>query len=313
MMTLAAGAEIPKREKISVIVPVHNRKDVTLACLAELARVDAAEYTLDIVVVDDGSTDGTEDAVRKAFPRATILKGDGNLWWAGSVNLGMRHVAAQQADYVLLMNDDNQFTPRTLAALYEQIRGYSRRIVGSVAVNKDTGRIHCIGHWKSGPLDRLIPLHQGQELDRTFPRVLLCDSVSSRFVLMRSNAIRDIGMFRADKFPHHYSDLDYFLGAKAKGYEVCTVTDSIVATEVSLCYHKSVLLDSSRLEYVRSLFSIRFSNNFPLVVRRSFSHRSFHQACLLCAKEAGSLLKWLLLKLVIPNRLLFKMAEHMNV
>ena len=75
---------------IHVIVPVHNRVSMTRICLASLRM--QSDQGFRVVVVDDGSTDKTSEIIHSEFPEVELLGGDGNLWWVGSINLGLRNV-----------------------------------------------------------------------------------------------------------------------------------------------------------------------------------------------------------------------------
>ncbi|NJO67968.1 MAG: glycosyltransferase family 2 protein [Bacteroidetes bacterium] len=60
-----------------------------------------------IVVIDDGSIDNTSEIIKEKFPEVDILKGNGNLWWTGSVNIGARYAfSTKKASFVLLWNND---------------------------------------------------------------------------------------------------------------------------------------------------------------------------------------------------------------
>ncbi len=66
--------------RVEIVTPVHNRKATTLQCLKSLSRIDAEGLDIHVVVVDDGSTDGTGDAIRAEYPEVEVVRGDGSLW-----------------------------------------------------------------------------------------------------------------------------------------------------------------------------------------------------------------------------------------
>jgi GT2 family glycosyltransferase len=80
-----------------IVIPAHNRKPLTLACLESLARQTFSDFA--VAVVDDGSTDGTSEAIQEAFPQVHLILGSGDLWWTRATNLGcfMPSSAAQPA------------------------------------------------------------------------------------------------------------------------------------------------------------------------------------------------------------------------
>jgi GT2 family glycosyltransferase len=74
------------KQSIYIIIPVHNRKQITIACLENLNACDDLQK-YHVIVVDDGSTDGTAEAIRSQYPIVEILTGDGNLWWTGAIDV----------------------------------------------------------------------------------------------------------------------------------------------------------------------------------------------------------------------------------
>ena len=71
---------------ISIVIPVHNRREFTRQCLACLAV--QTYRNVQTIVVDDGSTDGTDIMISQEFPDVVVMRGDGNLWWTEATNWG---------------------------------------------------------------------------------------------------------------------------------------------------------------------------------------------------------------------------------
>ena len=94
---------------IHVIIPVHNRIELTLKCITSLIKQENSEQ-LNIFVVDDGSTDETSKILPKKFPNVNLIKGTGSLFWCGAVNFGIDHVLkiAEENDWILLVNNDGE-------------------------------------------------------------------------------------------------------------------------------------------------------------------------------------------------------------
>lgn len=68
---------------IYVILAVYNRRKVTEQCLKNL--LNQTYKAFEIIVFDDGSTDGTFEMIKKKYPEIILLKGDGNYWWSKSI------------------------------------------------------------------------------------------------------------------------------------------------------------------------------------------------------------------------------------
>jgi GT2 family glycosyltransferase len=97
-----------------VILSWNGRED-TLGCLKSLAEVRWDRLTP--IVVDNGSTDGTAEAVRQAYPDAVVLRSERNTGATGGNNFGMRHALELEADYVLLLNNDTVLDSGMVEAL----------------------------------------------------------------------------------------------------------------------------------------------------------------------------------------------------
>ena len=94
---------------IAIILVNWNGKNLTLDCLASLKQVTSPE--VQVIVVDNGSRDGSVEAIRSAYPSTVILALPDNRRFAGGNNAGIAHALAQGADYVLLLNNDTTVAP----------------------------------------------------------------------------------------------------------------------------------------------------------------------------------------------------------
>src|SRR5437763_14184976 len=115
--------------KVVAVIPVHNRREITLQCLRSLHRADKTGFDLEVIVVDDGSTDRTSYAINAEFPNTTIIAGDGDLWYTEATNVGIREAIQQGANYLLLMNDDQVFDPGFLRYLLATAKELPRSVV----------------------------------------------------------------------------------------------------------------------------------------------------------------------------------------
>ena len=96
--------------RVVAVVLSYNGREDTLAALESLRGIDT-------VVVDNGSTDGSADAVAERFPEAELVRAGVNLGFAGGNNVGIRRALDRGAEWVLLVNNDAEVEPGILDAL----------------------------------------------------------------------------------------------------------------------------------------------------------------------------------------------------
>src|SRR6185369_14845132 len=98
--------------RLSLVVPTRDTREVTLRCLESAAPL--IEEGAELVLVDDGSRDGTAEAVRARFPAARVLVNDEQRRFGGSANRGL---AEASREILLLLNSDTEVDPRTVPAV----------------------------------------------------------------------------------------------------------------------------------------------------------------------------------------------------
>lgn len=196
---------------VYILIPVHNRKAVTLTCLETLQRHgDLDRYHA--VVIDDGSTDGTAETIQTQFPQVTILKGDGNLWWTGAIRIGMEYAYEQGADYFIWLNDD------TLPAL----GSISTLVDACVQQQKTIATAQCYSS-----KDKQAPTYGGQikgllSLKPIFvpeSHCQFCDCTSGNLVCLPRSIVNQIGYPPSHKFPQCFADVIYTWEARKNGFQ----------------------------------------------------------------------------------------------
>ena len=94
---------------VCVVVLTWNRREETLECLRSLARITEPEVR--VILVDNGSSDGTAEAVREEFPGIELIETGENLGYTGGNNVGIRRALDLGAEYVLILNNDTIVAP----------------------------------------------------------------------------------------------------------------------------------------------------------------------------------------------------------
>lgn len=195
---------------IYVLTAVHNRCDITERFVTQLTAQTYPDIQL--VLVDDGSTDGTAEMVRKKCPSAVILSGDGNLWWGGAMQKCYEWVKrnAVPDGYILIMNDDTIFDEGYIERGLSILAPLSNTLLTGYGQSIQTGKI------MEGALT--FDCIEGRG-NGSGPGIGNCCSTRSLF--MRVGDMLKIGGFHPVLLPHYSSDYEWTMrGCRKYGYRV---------------------------------------------------------------------------------------------
>ncbi|MBW4481197.1 MAG: glycosyltransferase family 2 protein [Tildeniella torsiva UHER 1998/13D] len=237
-------------DRAHILIPVHNRRAITLDGLQALERNGDLDRHA-VVVIDDGSTDGTGAAIQASFPSVTVLAGDGNLWWTGAIRLGMEYAIAQGATYIIWLNDDCRLASGTLDGLVQFCRNHPSAIVGAQGFEQDVrDRLSFGGKRKTWQGYRFLTLPPGQTLP--------CDMLSGNLVCMPRAVVDAIGYPNPQTGPHYGGDSLYLLRAQKAGFQLWvdsryTVTNH--AAESRLCPSDWLMTPGDPWQLVRLAFN----------------------------------------------------------
>lgn len=205
---------------IAAIITCYNRKEKTLTCLKNLMSQDGIENVdLTVYLVDDGSTDGTGDAVKKNFPQVNLFKGNGTLYWNGGMRFAFSVAKKSDYDYYLWLNDDTFLYSDALKLLLDTSNSIRSQKGGDVIVTGtindiDTGKVNYGGRIKKS---KFQPLKFIQLENSTEPQQ--CDTFNGNVVLIPRNVAKKIGNISPEYSKQHGGDIDYGLRAKYAGFE----------------------------------------------------------------------------------------------
>ena len=222
---------------IYIVIPVFNRLKFTKDCLDSLRKQSYGEFK--VIVVDDGSTDGTYQHLKENYPEVIVLQGDGNLWWAGATNLGVKkalELSSSNDDFILTLNNDLVVIPEYLQELINIAWQEKPCVVGSVSVNiKNTNQVEFAGlKWNkitakySRPKEFVTNYKELSEQNMFIDTDLL----PGRGTLIPINIFKQIGLFDEQNFPHYAADDDFSLRSKKFGFKLLVATKAVVKSYV---------------------------------------------------------------------------------
>lgn len=206
------------RPKLAVLIACHNRVAHTLRCVQALTSQGEAGVDLHIYLVDDGSSDGTAEAVSRMPAEVRILRGDGSLFWGGAIRLAFEHAMLDRYDYYLWLNDDTCLDPDALARMIMTHRALAAKTVGPVIVvgstrDPDTGEF-TYGGWRA--CTRRLGPTTWEKVPPDMEAPIDCDTFNGNCVLIPANAATKVGNIDP-VFRHGLGDIDYGLRAARMG------------------------------------------------------------------------------------------------
>lgn len=206
---------------ISIIVLTHNTRDLVLRCVAGFYD-RALLLGWQIIVVDNGSTDGTVQAVAERFPVVELIRSERNLGFAAGNNLGLRRAIGR---VVILMNSDIITSAETLQALAEELLAHPE--IGALSPRLVTldGTPQPFAFGSDPQLGYLLRrglravLHRGPMHDWAVDHPIEVDWVSGACLCIRQEVIQQIGLLD-ERFFLYFEDNDWCLRMRQAGWRV---------------------------------------------------------------------------------------------
>jgi len=249
---------VPAQEtsgRLCILLPVHNRRATTVRCVEMLRAQTRRDFRL--VLVDDGSSDGTAAAVQAVWPAVEIVTGRGDWWWAGSLQQGCRHLARNGVagdDVVLLLNDDIVIGPEFLAQALAEFSSLPDTLLLARQVDAQTGADIDFGGGLHADL-RELRFTAARD-----PAQINC--LPTRGLFLRWRDLGRVGGFRPEWLPHYLSDYEFTLRAAARGLALRVARTATLG--VSLAQSGRSLADVGAESWWRRLtlaLSPRFKDN----------------------------------------------------
>jgi GT2 family glycosyltransferase len=259
-----------KEPLVYIVILNFNGWQDTLECLASLKQLAYPRFQT--VVVDNASSNNSEEMIRQHYPTITLIQSGKNLGFAGGNNLGIRYALEKQADYIWLLNNDTVVETRALTHLVQRmqakplagmcgstLRYYDRRevvqVLGGATYNRWLGIQKPIGEGESANV-----IHNSDEIEAQL------DYVIGASLLVSRSFIEKIGYLNEDYFLY-YEEIDW--ATRARGQFTLTYAPQ------SIVYHKEGATIGTTKSLVSSARSLAYSvhGNFTHVCQTDIKGR----------------------------------------
>lgn len=255
------------RPELSIVILNYNTRDLTLDCLASLRKVKN-ESDFEIILCDNGSSDGSVEAIKEKYPEVIIIENNANLGFAKGNNAA-KNIA--KGEYILFLNTDTIVYKDTI-----------RKTLDYLKEHKDVGAVTCKLVLNDGSLDkdarRSFPTpwvsftHLALPLDRLFPKSKLfarywygyispdtthdADVLQGAYFLAPKKLLDEVGWFDEDYFLDG-EDIDLCWKIKEKGYRL------VYYPEVSILHLKGATKGKTK-KVQRSKISLKDKMKFRM-------------------------------------------------
>ncbi len=262
--------------KSTVIIPNYNGMKYIENCLESLL-CEKAEINFDVIVVDNGSKDGSKELVKEKYPQVRLIEFEENTGFCGAVNAGIR---TSKSEFIILLNNDTTVEKGFVAALEDAIRKYPKAFsvsakmvdMKNTSILDDAGDFYCALGWA-------FARGKGKKSQK-YEKEAQVFSACGGAAIYKKAVLDEIGIFDENHFAY-LEDLDIGYRAKIYGYKNYYTPNAVVhhaGSAVSGSKHNEFKVNLSSQNSVYVIYK-----NMPLV-------QWIFNLPLLCI---GYLIKWL--------------------
>ena len=270
-----------EKPSVTVIVLNWNGKDLTIECLESLKQVNYSNFN--ILVVDNGSTDGSVELLKEKFPEVSILVLEKNLGYASGNNRGFDSLKPDQPEFVIFLNNDTIVDKNFIDPLVKQLLNHKKasQTVPKIYYENDPKLIWYAGGivnlWTGSIYHLGIRQYDGPAYSKTHKTKY----ATGCCFCMRYEEFKEFGGFD-ETFPMYSEDVDLSLWIRAAGKQVWFVPDSKIWHKVSA--------------------SLGGEFSFGKIVRKA-------RGIFLLIKKHANVVQWLTLIVLLPIQLIIVLLK----
>ena len=245
----------PATSVVTAVILNWNRWRDTVTCVRSVHQQDYPN--LEVLVVDNGSSDDSEQRLREQLPNVELIQSGRNLGFGGGCNIGISLAIQRGAKYVWLLNNDATVSLRTLSEMVSLADARPR--IGAVgAVIHDADGSEGIQCWGGGIVNTWL----GRSRPNLTPGAL--DYLTGACLLLRVDALSQIGLFDEKRYFMYWEDVDLCFRLRRAGWELAVADRTKVWHEAS----SSLGLGSPQADCYATCSVIRFLRiyaRFPML------------------------------------------------
>jgi hypothetical protein len=229
------------KTKVAIIILNWNGKDDTLECLSSLEKVDNGAFEVSIVVVDNGSTDGSVATIKNRYQSVIVIENTDNIGFTGGNNTGIEWALQNGNDFIWILNNDTTVDKHALTTLIDSFQNGRNGMSGSKIYFSPGHEFHYHRYgekergkviWYAGGIidwDNIYGSHRGvDEVDHgQYDRPEETQFVTGCSMMLSRQMVETVGMFDQRYFAY-LEDMDLAMRAARAGFSVMYIPTSLV-------------------------------------------------------------------------------------
>lgn len=256
---------------------------------------------ISVIVIDDGSSDGTSDWIKRNYPTVIVLNGTGELWWSGATNLGAKYaLEVLKCQYILLWNNDISFRTDYFHNLLKLLNNDDKStIIGSkIMVKEEPSLVWSMGG-RFNPVNGKYFMYGYFKPDGPdYSKVWEADWLTGMGTVVPSNVIDKSGYWNSRDFPQYHGDSDFTYRAKLKGFKIKVFPDLVLYNNTK---SSGIEHDGNLKKLILLLTSTRSKSNFRYIYKfyrlHSVSLLAYYTLFMHYFRIFGGFFKWKILGL----------------
>lgn len=249
---------------VYIIILNYNGHKDTIECVKSLANIQYDNFK--VVIVDNNSTDKSEEIIRTHFPYIKIIQTGHNLGYAAGNNCGIEYAIKSGAEYICILNNDTIAVEDFLSPLIHYLSSNNQpTIIGPMILEQDNHTVQSTGAIIDLFRGRVPVINNGKFKEEISDEIIKCDYIGGACLVFSSDVVNNIGLLPENYFLF-YEETEWCLKAKLQGFDIICDPNISIVHKGSVSINKVSGLIAYLVSRNRVVFMRRNTNMFNFII-----------------------------------------------